>query len=121
MILNGVKFDDDGKLVPLPEPYPGSNLFSLASGGAIFVRDPQQDHGRSAVERRQIRPLTDADWELILPYLEENQKLFGITVEQLLTVNGKQRKPAQVYRKVVPGSVKAIVSEETDDVGRKKP
>ena len=55
VILNGVKFDDDGKLVPLAEPYPGSNLFSLASGGAIFVRDPQKTHGGPAVERRQIR------------------------------------------------------------------
>ena len=96
-----------GKLVPLAEPYPGSNLFSLASGGAIYVRDPGKYHGRAAVERRQVRPLTDADWELILPYLEENERLFGINVEQLLTVNGKQRKPAEVYRKVVPGSVAA--------------
>ena len=42
VILNGVKFDDEGKLVPLSQPYPGSNLFSLASGGAIFVRDPNR-------------------------------------------------------------------------------
>jgi len=33
VILNGVKFDDDGKLVPLAEPYPGSNLFLAASVG----------------------------------------------------------------------------------------
>ena len=39
--------------------------------------------------------LTDADWELILPFLEENQKLFGITVEQLLTVNGKTAQAAR--------------------------
>ena len=57
VILNGVKFDDDGQLVPLPEPYPGSNLFSLASGGAIFVRDPGPNPGRAAVKRRQVRPL----------------------------------------------------------------
>ena len=60
--------------------------------------------------------LTGKDWELLLPYLEENQKLFGITVEQLLTVKGKQHKPAQVYRKVVPGNIKNIVAEDTDDV-----
>ena len=60
--------------------------------------------------------VTAADWELILPYLEENQRLFGITIEQLLTVNGQQHKPAQVYRKVVPGNIKAIASEDTDDV-----
>ena len=60
--------------------------------------------------------LTDADWELILPFLEENQKLFGITIAELLTVNGRRLKPSRVYRKVVPGSVKNIVVEDTDDV-----
>ena len=52
VILNGVKFDDEGKLVPLPEPYPGSNLFSLASGGAIFVRDP----GKTMVDQQLNGP-----------------------------------------------------------------
>jgi glutamate synthase domain-containing protein 1/glutamate synthase domain-containing protein 3 len=117
VILNGVKFDDEGKLVPLPEPYPGSNLFSLASGGAIFVRDPGKTMVDQQLNGGKFARVTTADWELILPYLEENQRLFGITVEQLLTVNGQQRKPAQVYRKVVPGSVKIVASDETDDAG----
>jgi len=117
VILNGVKFDDDGHLVPLPEPYPGSNLFSLASGGAIFVRDPGKTMVDQQLNGGKFARVTAEDWELILPYLEENQKLFGITVEQLLTVNGQKCKPAQVYRKVVPGNIKAIASEDTDDVG----
>jgi glutamate synthase domain-containing protein 3 len=116
VILNGVKFDDDGHLVPLPEPYPGSNIFSLASGGAIFVRDPQKTMVDQQLNGGKFARVTAADWELILPYLEENQRLFGITIEQLLTVNGQQHKPAQVYRKVVPGNIKAIASEDTDDV-----
>jgi hypothetical protein len=116
VILNGVKFDDDGKLVPLPEPYPGSNMFSLASGGAIFVRDPHKTLVEQQLNGGKFARLTDEDWELILPYLEENQKLFGIAIGQLLTVNGLKRKPAQVYRKVVPGNIKAIASEETDEV-----
>ncbi|MGO9586942.1 MAG: glutamate synthase [Limisphaerales bacterium] len=116
VILNGVKFDDEGKLVPLPEPYPGSNLFSLASGGAIFVRDPGKTMVDQQLNGGKFAKLTDDDWELILPYLEENQKLFGITVEQLLTVNGKRFKPCQVYRKVIPGNIKAIAAEDTDDV-----
>jgi CBS-domain-containing membrane protein len=58
---------------------------------------------------------------LILPFLEENQKLFGITVQQLLTVDGKRLKPCRVYRKVVPGSVKNIVVEDTDDVWAEEP
>jgi glutamate synthase domain-containing protein 1/glutamate synthase domain-containing protein 3 len=116
VILNGVKFDDDGKLVPLAEPYPGSNLFSLASGGAIFVRDPQKTMVDEQLNGGKFAKLTDADWELILPFLEENEKLFGINVAQLLTVNGKRLRPSRVYRKVVPGSVKTIVVEDTDDV-----
>jgi glutamate synthase domain-containing protein 3 len=116
VILNGVKFDDEGKLVPLPEPYPGSNIFSLASGGAIFVRDPQKTMVDQQLNGGKFARVTAEDWELILPYLEENQKLFGISIEQLLTVNGQKRKPAQVYRKVVPGSVKTVVTEDTDDV-----
>ncbi|MGD0744993.1 MAG: glutamate synthase [Verrucomicrobiota bacterium] len=116
VVLNGVKFDDAGKLVPLADPYPGSNLFSLASGGAIFVRDPERTLVDQQLNGGKFAKLTDADWELILPFLEENQKLFGITVGQLLTVNGKKLKPCRVYRKVVPGSLKDIVQEDTDDV-----
>ncbi|MGD0651832.1 MAG: glutamate synthase [Verrucomicrobiia bacterium] len=116
VILNGVKFDDDGHIVPLPEPYPGSNLFSLASGGAIFVRDPDKTLVEQQLNGGKFARLTDEDWDLILPYLEENQKLFGITMEQLLTVKGLKRKPAEVYRKVIPGNLKALASEETDEV-----
>ncbi len=116
VILNGIKLDDDGKMVPLRDPYPGSNLFSLASGGAIFVRDPNKTMVDQQLNGGKFAKLTDADWELILPYLEENQRLFGITVQQLLTVNGKRFKPCQVYRKVIPGNIKAIAVEDTDDV-----
>jgi len=115
VILNGVKFDDDGHLVPLPEPYPGSNLFSLASGGAIFVRDPNRTLIGQQLNGGKFARLTNADWELILPLLEENQRLFGITISDLLTENGRMRKPAAVYRKVVPASVAALVEQNTDD------
>jgi glutamate synthase domain-containing protein 3 len=114
VILNGVKFDDDGKLISLSLPYPGSNLFSLASGGAIFVRDPKQTLVDQQLNSGQFAKITDADWDLILPYLEENEKLFGITVKQLLTVDNKRCEPDEVYRKVIPGVV-PIPSEETDD------
>jgi hypothetical protein len=42
VILNGIEFDDRGQVQPLESPYPGSNLFSLASSGAIFIRDPHR-------------------------------------------------------------------------------
>jgi glutamate synthase domain-containing protein 1/glutamate synthase domain-containing protein 3 len=115
VVLNGVKFDDDGRLVSLPHPYPGSNLFSLASGGAIYVRDPNNMLVDQQLNGGHFAELTDQDWDLILPYLEENQKLFGITIDQLLTVNGRKQKPEKVYRKVVPGHISAAASEENTD------
>jgi glutamate synthase domain-containing protein 1/glutamate synthase domain-containing protein 3 len=117
VILNGIQFDDNGQVIPLPEPYPGSNLFSLASGGAIYVRDPDNKCDEQQLNGGQFVPLTDADWDLMLPYLEENERLFGISVEDLLTINGRQCEPTQVYRKVTPS--KSAVSEaiaDTDDV-----
>jgi hypothetical protein len=114
VILNGVTFDDEGRLVPLREPYPGSNLFSLASGGAIYIRDP----GKHVVEQQlnggQFLPLTDADWDIMLPYLQENERLFGIKVEALLTVDGNRRKPAEVYRKVAPVQLAALSSNKVE-------
>ena len=45
--------------------------------------------------------MTPADWDLILPYLQENERLFGVPVENdLLMVRGKPRGYEQVYRKV---------------------
>ena len=35
-----VGVDESGKLQDLETPYPGGNLSSLASGGAIYIRDP---------------------------------------------------------------------------------
>ncbi|MDD5127108.1 MAG: hypothetical protein PHR43_03285, partial [Dehalococcoidales bacterium] len=104
VILNGISFDDDGRTVPLREPYPGSNLFSLASGGAIYIRDPENKLVAQQLNGGRFTPLTDEDWALIKPYLEENERLFGIKVAELLTVNGKQCAPAEVYRKVTPAA-----------------
>jgi len=116
VILNGIKFDDNGQVIPLLEPYPGSNMFSLASGGAIYVRDPDNKCDEQQLNGGHFMPLTDADWDLMLPYLEENERLFGISVDDLLTVDGKRCEPTEVYRKVIPS--KSAVSEaiaDTDD------
>jgi len=43
---------------------------------------------------------------LIQPYLEENEKLFDIPVDRLLTVSGQKKEPKEVYRKIVPVSHK---------------
>jgi glutamate synthase domain-containing protein 3 len=102
-IVNGLRYDLQGRLLPLDLPYPGSNLLSLASGGAIYVRDPHRTLVDEQLNGGAYRPLGAADWKLMLPYLEENQRLFGIRIQQdLLTVDGALRAPADVYRKVMP-------------------
>jgi hypothetical protein len=102
-IVNGMRFEQDGRLVPLEMPYPGSNLLSLASGGAIYVRDPHCTLIDEQLNGGAYRPLSAPDWKLILPYLEENQRLFDIQIDRdLLTVDGVLRAPAEVYRKVMP-------------------
>jgi glutamate synthase domain-containing protein 1/glutamate synthase domain-containing protein 3 len=103
VILNGLTVDTQGQIIPQKTPYPGSNLFSLASGGAIFVRDPDQKIIPEQLNGGELAPFTDKDWELIRPYLEENERLFGIAIrEHLLTVNGEVKTPGQVYRTVQP-------------------
>ena len=108
VILNGVAFDDEGRLAALKEPYPGSNLFSLASGGAIYIRDPRQQVVWQQLNGCGFYRMADEDWDLILPYLQENERLFGIRVDDLLTVDGRLLKPSDVYRKVAPVKIAAL-------------
>jgi glutamate synthase domain-containing protein 1/glutamate synthase domain-containing protein 3 len=115
VIVNGIKFNEEGDIVPLPEPYPGSNLFSLASGGAAFIRDPHRKLVTQQLNGCLFTPLTEKDWELILPYLKENERLFRIKVDDLLIVDGKKMKPSRVYRKVVP-SIEGVPSTPEKDV-----
>jgi glutamate synthase domain-containing protein 3 len=101
VILNGMRFGAHGQMESQPAPYPGGNLFSLASGGAIYVRDPYQLVAEDQLNGGAIAPLTEADWALIHPYLQENERLLGIRVKALLTVGGTVMPPEKVYRKVV--------------------
>jgi glutamate synthase domain-containing protein 3 len=103
VVLNGLSFDEnDGAIRELETPYPGSNIFSLASGGAIYVRDPNRKLVEEQLNGGQFARMTDADWKLIEPYLAENEKLFDITIERLLTVGGEKKAPKDVYRKIRP-------------------
>ena len=103
VVLNGVEFDSEGRVIPQPSTYPGSNLFSLASGGAIYIRDPFKSVDEQQLNGGKIVALEEKDWALILPVLKENERLFGISVEEdLLAVEGEQRNPLEVYRKVRP-------------------
>jgi glutamate synthase domain-containing protein 3 len=107
VILNGVFFAASGRLTELASPYPGGNLFSLASGGAIYLRDPHHQVFEDQLNGGVFSPLTQADWALLEPYLLENERLFGIRLDDLLTVDGIRCAPQQVYRKVTvcPASI----------------
>jgi len=101
VIMNGVTLNVDGRVIDQPTPYPGSNLFSLASGGAIYLRDPDHRVVDEQLNGGEFANMTPADWDLILPYLQENERLFGVSVENdLLTVEGETRGYEEVYRKV---------------------
>ncbi len=112
VVLNGVEYDDGGKLQALPPPYPGGNLFSLASGGAIFLRDPHRQVGADQLNGGALISLRREHWARIEPMLVENERLFGVQVDWLLTVDGTRRSPEDVYRVVVPVQEKALMPEE---------
>ena len=121
VILNGLEFDQEGHVRPQATPYPGSNLFSLASGGAIFVRDPSRQIDEEQLNGGEIVPLDEKDWELIQPFLQENEQLFGISIEKdLLTVDGKLMEPLEVYRKVRPKQAPDIVEDGLEEWGREE-
>jgi glutamate synthase domain-containing protein 1/glutamate synthase domain-containing protein 3 len=103
-IVNGLSYDHaEGKFRPMDLPYPGGNLLSLASGGSIFIRDPHRTLIDEQLNGGAIRAIHNADWKLILPYLQENERLFGIRIEEdLLTVDGVVTPPTSVYRRVMP-------------------
>ena len=92
--MNGIRFDEDGTIRELDTPYPGGNRFSLASGGAISIRDPEHQVSDEQLNGDEFAPLGDQDWERIRPYLEEHASVFGIPLSRLLTVNGLQQSPA---------------------------
>jgi len=103
VVINGLKPSLDGEFVEQEYPYAGSNLFSLASGGAIFIRDPDWKVSNEQLNGGRLVDLGPKDWNLILPYLEENERLFGISINnELLNVRGKVLQPSLVYRKIEP-------------------
>lgn len=111
IILNGLTFNERGEIVDLETPYPGGNLFSLASGGAIYFRDPHRVVEEGQLNGGKFTELGEKDWELILPYLKENQRLFSISVDRLLSVRGKRLPFNKVYRKVEAVELKALSRE----------
>ncbi len=112
VILNGVTFNDEGKIIELDTPYPGGNLFSLASGGAIYIRDPFGNVSEDQLNGGEFVDFSEQDWSIVKPYLEENEQLFGIPVSRLLEFNGKPCAPDKIYRKIRPGGIQELKAEE---------
>jgi glutamate synthase domain-containing protein 3 len=112
VILNGLGFNEKGESAELETPYPGGNLFSLASGGAIYIRDPQKKTENSQLNGGRFANVKEKDWDLILPYLKENERLFNISIDELLTVRGKLLHFSQVYRKVEAVELKVLAKIE---------
>jgi len=111
-ILNGLGFGEDGEPHDLDTPYPGGNLFSLASGGAIYIRDPRRALTADQLNGGEFVPLAAADWAQIRPYLEENERLFAIPLSRLLSLDGEALPPEAVYRKIRPTQQRALSPEE---------
>lgn len=108
VILNGLRFNTKGEIVELDTPYPGGNLFSLASGGAIYIRDPLLKVEPSQLNGGRFAEVTKKDWEIILPYLKENERLFDIPVVRLLSADGKVLPYNKIYRKVEAVELKIL-------------
>jgi glutamate synthase domain-containing protein 1 len=102
VVINGLGFDDYGEVIGLERKYPGNNLFSLASGGACYLNDPYRTVDESQLNGASFVPFRQADWNVLLPYLERNQELFGISIRNdLLVVDGVLKWPKEVFRKIV--------------------
>jgi glutamate synthase domain-containing protein 1/glutamate synthase domain-containing protein 3 len=110
VIINGLTYDTHGEVIGLEMKYPGNNLFSLASGGACYLNDPYQTVTESQLNGAEFIVFRREDWNTILPFLEENQRLFGINIRHdLLMVDGVLKWPEEVFRKI-------IASRETQEL-----
>ncbi len=110
VIINGLVFDERGEVLGLEMKYPGNNLFSLASGGACYLNDPYHTVTENQLNGAEFTAFRRKDWNTILPYLQENEKLFGISIRNdVLMVDGVLKWPEEVFRKI-------IASRETEEL-----
>ncbi len=102
VIINGLTFDERGEVIGLEMKYPGNNLFSLASGGACYLNDPYYTVTENQLNGAEFTSFRREDWHTILPYLQENGRLFGISIRHdLLMVDGVLKWPEEVFRKII--------------------
>lgn len=102
VIINGLTYDERGEVIGLEMKYPGNNLFSLASGGACYLNDPYYTVTENQLNGAEFISFRREDWHTILPYLQENGRLFGISIRHdLLMVDGVLKWPEEVFRKII--------------------
>jgi hypothetical protein len=86
----------------------------LHKRGHLYLGSPSKDRARTA-NGGEIVPFSEQDWKLILPYLRENERLFGISIEDhLLTVDGQRQTPSKVFRTVQPAK-QTILADGLDE------
>jgi glutamate synthase domain-containing protein 3 len=102
VIINGLTYDARGEVIGLEMKYPGNNLFSLASGGACYLNDPYHTVTENQLNGAEFFSFRREDWNTILPYLQENERLFDINIRyDLLMVDGVLKWPEEVFRKII--------------------
>jgi hypothetical protein len=79
----------------------------------VYLRDPRRTVGQDQLNGAEMLNISPEDWQRIMPLLENNERLFGIRVGDLLKVDGMRRRPEEVYRKVVPVQVAALAKYDT--------
>ena len=105
LVINGVCDLEDGRVYGLETKYPGTNLFSLASGGCCYLNDPYLTVSATQLNGARFFPFLQEDWNVLEPYLRANQEMFRIhTRYDLLMVDGVLRWPKEVFRKIVPAT-----------------
>jgi hypothetical protein len=89
-----------------------------ASGGAIYIRDPFGQIDDEQLNGGEVVPQSEKNWDLILLFLQEKERLFGISVtENLLTIKGEERGSSGVYRKVRPQQGDEIAADGLEEWG----
>lgn len=108
VVINGMEFAERGNLKRFAEPYPGGNFFSLASGGAGHIADPDCRLTDDQLNEASFVEFRDQDWQVIEPYLRENSEYSGLPIEALL----ESREPRELYRKVSAAKRGAVAKAE---------
>lgn len=102
VILNAIKFIEKGRFVTMEDPYPGSNLFSLASGGAIYIRDPFKRIGINQLNGGQLKPVSSEDRKILEKFLKRNKTYFGFDLNKRVLETPMDFNPLAIYRKIEP-------------------